>query len=170
MKTFYNVIFLDVDGVLNSEVWNEKHQREIQDGLLIDSVKVKLLGELVRQTEARLVLHSGWRFWFDKNLQPVKSEAEYLRELLQKEQMEIYSVTPDFSTEEIRKTKRFSLVKAGEIRAWLEEHREVKSWIVLDDLDLNDEEIKRRQIRTNNKTGLTKEDVEKAMRLALYGI
>lgn len=170
MKTFYNVIFLDVDGVLNSEVWNEKHQREIQDGLLIDSVKVKLLGELVRQTEARLVLHSGWRFWFDKNLQPVKSEAEYLWELLQKEQMEIYSVTPDFSTEEIRKTKRFSLVKAGEIRAWLEEHREVKSWIVLDDLDLNDEEIKRRQIRTNNKTGLTKEDVEKAMRLALYGI
>lgn len=170
MKTFYNVIFLDVDGVLNSEVWNEKHQREIQDGLLIDSVKVKLLGELVRQTEARLVLHSGWRFWFDKNLQPVKREAEYLRELLQKEQMEIYSVTPDFSTEEIRRTKRFSLVKAGEIRAWLEEHREVKSWIVLDDLDLNDEEIKRRQIRTNNKTGLTKEDVEKAMRLALYGI
>lgn len=27
-----NVIFLDVDGVLNSKFWDDGHQREISDG------------------------------------------------------------------------------------------------------------------------------------------
>ena len=31
------VIFLDIDGVLNSNFWNDTHQREISDGTLIGS-------------------------------------------------------------------------------------------------------------------------------------
>lgn len=38
------VIFLDIDGVLNSNFWNDTHQREISDGTLIDEEKVMLLG------------------------------------------------------------------------------------------------------------------------------
>ena len=34
------VIFLDIDGVLNSNFWNENHQREISDGTLIDEEKI----------------------------------------------------------------------------------------------------------------------------------
>ena len=30
------VIFLDIDGVLNSNFWNDTHQREISDGTLIE--------------------------------------------------------------------------------------------------------------------------------------
>lgn len=40
------VIFLDIDGVLNSNFWNDTHQREISDGTLIDEEKVMLLGNL----------------------------------------------------------------------------------------------------------------------------
>ena len=29
------VIFLDIDGVLNSNFWNDTHQREISDGTLL---------------------------------------------------------------------------------------------------------------------------------------
>lgn len=43
-----NIIFLDIDGVLNSNFWNKSHQREISDGSLIDVEKIKLLAELVR--------------------------------------------------------------------------------------------------------------------------
>ena len=32
-----NVIFLDIDGVLNSKFWNDEHQKEISNGLLIDA-------------------------------------------------------------------------------------------------------------------------------------
>ena len=44
------VIFLDIDGVLNSNFWNNGHQIEISDGTLIDEEKIKLLAYLVRET------------------------------------------------------------------------------------------------------------------------
>ncbi len=53
------VIFLDIDGVLNSNFWNHTHQFEISDGTLIDRDKIKMLAELVRRTGAEIILHSG---------------------------------------------------------------------------------------------------------------
>ena len=38
-----NVIFLDVDGVLNSRFWEDEHQREISEGKYLDIDSVKLL-------------------------------------------------------------------------------------------------------------------------------
>ena len=37
------VIFLDIDGVLNSNFWNESHLKEISDESLIDAEKIKIL-------------------------------------------------------------------------------------------------------------------------------
>lgn len=156
------VIFLDIDGVLNSNFWNDAHQMEIGNGLLIDVEKVQLLGILVRETNAKIILHSGWRFWFDAELNPLRREAEKLKNLLKSEGLTIAGVTPDYATEEIRKSKKFSLVKASEILAWLREHEEVERWIVLDDLDLHHQEITAHQLRTDPSVGLTIEDVYKA--------
>lgn len=50
------VVFLDIDGVLNAEFWNESHQKEISDGQLIDRDKVKLLAQLIDRTDARRIL------------------------------------------------------------------------------------------------------------------
>ena len=47
------VIFLDIDGVLNSNFWNESHQIEISDGTLIDVEKIKLLEEPPWKTTTR---------------------------------------------------------------------------------------------------------------------
>lgn len=58
-----NVIFLDVDGVLNSKFWENEHQREISNGKYIDPEAVKLLRSLVKRTNAKIILHSGWRAW-----------------------------------------------------------------------------------------------------------
>ena len=46
------VIFLDVDGVLNSKAWNHTHSLEISRGEYIDQTKVKLLSDLVEKAEA----------------------------------------------------------------------------------------------------------------------
>ncbi len=56
------VLFLDIDGVLNSNLGNDSHQTEISDGTLIDEEKVKLLALLIRETDSEIILHSGWRF------------------------------------------------------------------------------------------------------------
>ena len=156
------VIFLDIDGVLNSSFWNAGHQKEISAGMLIDLEKIRLLGKLVRNTKAEIILHSGWKFWFDPDLKPLCKEAAYLQRQMQREGLMIAGTTPDHSTEEIRISKKFSLVKAGEILAWLDEHKGVDRWIVLDDLDLHDPRIEIHQLRTDPDTGLTEEDVQRA--------
>lgn len=157
------VIFLDIDGVLNSDLWNEKNQHAISGGLLIDSDKVELLSEIVIRTGANIVLHSGWKFWFNSKLEPLRKESHVLVELFEQRNLAITDITPDFSTEEIRKTKKFSLVKGKEILAWLDEHPNVENWIVIDDLDLHNDEMERHQVRTNQITGLTREDVNLAI-------
>lgn len=159
------VIFLDIDGVLNSHFWNENHQREISDGTLIDESKIRLLCKLIANTDAKIILHSGWKYWFDSDLRPLRMEAENLRVLLEKEGLVISGVTPDHATEEIKKSKKFSLVKAGEILAWLEQHNDVDAWVVLDDLDLHNAEVARHQVKIDQRIGLTIEDVEKAKRM-----
>lgn len=116
------VIFLDIDGVLNTISQNNDHQLEISMQDYISGDKVELLSRIIKSTEAVVVMHSGWRFWFDEKLEPLNNEAAYLTSLLNKYGIKIYDKTPDFSTDEIRKSKKFSLVKASEISAWLEEH------------------------------------------------
>ena len=161
------VIFLDIDGVLNSNFWNDTHQREISDGTLIDEEKVMLFGQLIRNTNAKVILHSGWKFWLDSEVKPLCREAEHLISMLKKEGIKVDGVTPDYTTEEIRKSKKFSLVKASEILAWVSQHDNVEKWIVIDDLDLHNEEIRKHQILTDASIGLTAENICEAERLLL---
>lgn len=121
------VLFLDIDGVLNSNFWNDNHQREISDGTLIDEQKIKLLAQLVKKTKIKIILQSGWRVWFDDKLKPTRKEAQRLVEMLAEEGLTIDGVTPDLTTEEIRRTKKFSMVKADEILLWLKEHEDVSA-------------------------------------------
>ena len=163
-----NVIFLDVDGVLNSKFWDDEHQREISEGKNVDIYAVKLFSKLVKKTDAKVILHSGWRFWFDDELKPKRPEAEFLANVMAKENVVISGVTPDLTTEEIRKTKKFSLVKADEILLWLKENS-ADNWLVIDDLDLHNTEVEKHQIKTNAEIGLTEEDVEKACEILRTG-
>lgn len=161
------VIFLDVDGVLNSNFWVEDNQKEISEDTLIEKEKVELLRQIVCETGASIVMHSGWRFWFDENLKPKRKEAKQFLTILQNHELKIFSVTQDFATEEIRKTKKFSLVKAKEILAWIEMHPEIEKWLVIDDLDLNNGEVERHQLKTDSTIGLTEEDVEIAIKMLI---
>ena len=76
------IIFLDVDGVLNSDSWNQEHENEIKNGILIDKEKIEILSKLIKTTGAKIVLHSGWRFWFDKNFSPIRKESKNFKNLL----------------------------------------------------------------------------------------
>lgn len=159
------VIFLDIDGVLNSNFWNDSHLREISNGTLIDEEKIRLLSGVVSRTDAKIILHSGWRTWFDPELKPLRIEAEKLVELLKKEGLHIDGSTPDLTTEEIRNTKKFSLVKAEEILLWLSLHHDVSKWVVLDDLDLHNVQIEQHQVKPEQTIGLTPADAEKAVKI-----
>ena len=161
------IIFLDIDGVLNYDFWNQSHQREISNGTLIDAKKVKLLSLLIQRTNAKIVLHSGWKYWFDEDFKPICPEAENLVMLFKKEGLLLEDITPDHATEEIRRNKKFSHVKAFEILAWLAEHKDIDNWVVIDDLDLHSKEIEMHQVKTDPRIGLTIDDVYKAEKMLL---
>lgn len=65
---------------------------------------------MVKQTDAKIVLHSGWRMWFDKEIKPLRPESEKLVEMLKKEELSIEGVTPDpaigLSSEDIGKAEK----------------------------------------------------------------
>lgn len=75
-----DVIFLDIDGVLNSNLWNKSHQKEIKERTLIDRNLISLLSILVKTTNTKIILSSGWRFWFNEKMRPLCTEAERLVE------------------------------------------------------------------------------------------
>ena len=92
-------------------------------------------------------------------------EAEKLLKLMADDGLKISGMTPDLTTEEIRKTKKFSLVKAEEILLWLELHHNVSGWVVLDDLALHNEAVAKHQVKPNQVTGLTSEDIAEAEKI-----
>jgi len=159
------IIFLDVDGVLNSEVWNHNHKFEAENGFLIDEEAIKLLSYLIKTSGAKIVLHSGWRFWFDKNFSPIRKESENFKNLLDKNGLSFYDFTPDLTTEEIRESGKFSLAKPKEILLWLNNHSDISNWVVIDDIVLNDETIQKHQVAPDSKIGLSIADLEKAIKL-----
>ena len=160
------IVFLDIDGVLNRQrkasafSGKQELQPDGQDEV-IEEDRVALLSGLVHKTGARLVLHSGWRFYFDGNGKPTHPAAEKLIRILEKHDLSFFSFTPDLSDETIRKERMFSLVKAKEILLWLQ-GQAVESYVVLDDLELHDETIDAHQVRPDGSVGLTEHDVEKA--------
>jgi len=154
------VIFLDIDGVLNSEEFLKNNQDEV-----IDRNNVNVLKNIIDKTGEVIVMSSGWRLWFDEDMMPKDGYSQYLYDILREFDIKLFDKTPDFSTEEIRTRKTFSHVKAKEIIAWLSEHKTVDKYVVLDDLDLKNEEINSHLIRTNAMVGITEEDGKRAIHM-----
>ena len=112
------IIFLDVDGVLNSIDSEDRLGAFIG----IDYSGVKLLREIVDKTDAKIVLVSSWKRRWHKTKEDQGILANYLDKRLAEENLEIIDKTKD------------SITNRGEgIFNWLSVHPEVDSWIILDD-------------------------------------
>lgn len=135
------VIFLDVDGVLNSS----------QDGnsirLRTDS-HLELLEHIVRETGAKVVLSSSWR------IGPAKA-LNNLHKRLEEYGLEIMDSTPDLG----------SLCRGDEIRQWLKNNGEyVEKFVILDDEDNMAEFTETNLVQTDSKIGLQAEDSIKCIK------
>lgn len=130
------VIFLDIDGVLNSDEYLDKVKNSDIQGIErdIDVGKVKLLKRAIDETGARVVLSSSWRY---------TRNARYLKELLAN-----YEIRVD-STPYIRDERGL------EIKKWLSENQGVEDFIILDDeiFDSFDEELIKKLVKVSNGNG-----------------
>ena len=130
------VIFLDIDGVLNSDEYLDKVKNSDIQGIErdIDVGKVKLLKRAIDETGARVVLSSSWRY---------TRNARYLKELLANYEIRVDS------------TPYIQDIRGLEIKKWLSENQGVEDFIILDDeiFDSFDEELIKKLVKVSNGNG-----------------
>ena len=87
-----NIIFLDVDGVLNSMAYFE--QNKDKGRIEISDYHLQMLAKIYHACDAKIVLSSSWRELDDESDIHVYWMYEYLVNELAKYDMEIISKTP----------------------------------------------------------------------------
>lgn len=130
------VIFLDVDGVLNSDEYFDKIRNLDIQGIEreVDIEKIKLLKKAIDKTGAKVVLSSSWRY---------TKYAQYLKELLSN--YDIYVDSTPFIENE----------RGLEIKKWLSDNQDVEDFVILDDeiFDSYDESLIKNLIKISNGNG-----------------
>ena len=122
------VIFLDIDGVLNTyqtfKDINEEYKKTGIDRIEIDEFRLEFLKEIIEKTGAVVVLNSSWKnnckMENGKYITLSKKMRQFI-EILSKHNISIYDFTLDFKTN-----------KQEAIYRWLE-GKNIESFIIIDD-------------------------------------
>lgn len=147
------VIFLDVDGVLNSRDWLENNRVRTENS--VNPEKVKLLAEIVQNTHAEVVLSSTWRYI------PEHPMFIYLTDMLRKNGIKIHSFIPKLDGD-----------RPKEIKEWIEKQSEKVQFVSIED-DFSEEDYRKYGIEDflvktsyyGKHGGLQRNHVEKAIQL-----
>ena len=118
------IIFLDIDGVLNSSDYRQRMGMDYFSQI-IDRRKMPLLKHMVEETGAEVVLSSTWRKFWNPGETQTDSAGQYFFDLFREYGLWIHSKTP-------------VLERAGrneEIQAWLERNPYIDGYVILDDKD-----------------------------------
>ena len=175
------VIFLDIDGVLNSDYdWLASKKTMIVNDtgyMGISNVRLRLLKQIVDATDAKIVLVSSWKRHYISYKNQVKDYLEanvdmplshycerdkfgyYLHRKFRKNGLEIFDTTLMY--------ERTSRHRGDGICNYLSAHKDITNWVVLDDeifIDYYDN-ITQHLIFTNDQFGLTKQNVEDAIKI-----
>ena len=171
------VLFLDIDGVLNSENWFayriycvknnmvnilmnfvDTDDRNIKHKLtMLDDRAIANLNRIVEETGCKVVLSSSWR-------SSIESENIFTQNLLKLKgfKYEFYDVTPRLWFND------FSIRRGEEIKFWLDkesEKHEIESFVILDDdSDMLPEQMNN-FIHVDGQVGLTDRDVLTAIEI-----
>lgn len=151
------LIFLDIDGVLNSQQWMMRQPKTCNFLREVDRDAVALLTELVQRTGANIVVSSSWRIIHSlSNIRGVLHTAGFPHPV------PIIAKTPRLPS---RDHEGRRLYRGDEIQAWLDAYKEpIESFVILDD-DSDMAHLAPRLVQTSNLWGLEREHVERAVAL-----
>ena len=148
------VIFLDKDGVLNSDDFFDNIETADPKGREcdVDIEKVKLLKEAIKQTGATVVVTASARY---------TRGGQTFMQLLRDHQI-FADLTPLIGNE-----------RGLEIKEWLSKHPETEDFVILDDeiFESYDEELMKKLIKISNGNGinfgegLQRKDIEQIIQM-----
>jgi hypothetical protein len=158
------VIFLDMDGVLNSVDYfdrNSAHRGRVEHGsdawwtAMVDPAAVERLNSIVEGSGAKVVISSSWRYHCTpKDMQRILSARGFRGEVVGR--------TPH-ATEMPASLSRMGR-RGLEVEVWLAKHKHVEDFVILDDLGEGSfEGLLPRLVRTSWGHGLLDEHVERAL-------
>lgn len=141
------IIFLDFDGVLNN-------MNCLAYGHMFSDDNMKNLAKIIKTTNAKIVLTTSHRN------SPLSLHA--FNETCIKHGIDglVYGKTDVIPpTQDVFKNRR---IRPTEIEMWLDDHPEVKRYVIIDDMDMIDVN---NFVRTNFHYGLTEIDADKAINI-----
>ena len=120
------IIFLDIDGVIKTKSCLrrafKKYRKLVPD--ILDERAVINLNKLVKETDAKIVITSTWRYG---------NTAEDLQRLLAKHGVigEIIGMTPELG--QMENSSFGNITRGQEIQEWLNLHNVPVDYVILDD-------------------------------------
>ena len=144
------VIFLDVDGVLNSAETRAKI-----DGLKgVSKNNLRILRHIVARTQAKIVLTSAWNINFDEKLVPTTKAGMYLYRRLWENNLWIYDKVNDYGGN-----------REQAVAEYVKKHNNLTDWVIIDDTHYGDyEKLNLKHIvYTSPALGLTKASATEAI-------
>lgn len=150
------IVFLDVDGVLNTQSSREEDVNHLPPPELLQNLKF-----LVDSTQCKIILSSTWRL------------SDYKRSQLDHVFLQ-YGLAINGATPDLEKTAKGDRV--DEILLWLEMHaaksEHVQAWVVVDDMDLLRQNPRLKEenfVHTSDEKGFNLPKMEEALQKLLAG-
>ena len=146
------VIFLDVDGVLNSHEYVVKKKERGLIGTYDDFVV--RLAKIVKETGAKIVMSSCWRSGF---LDGKNDHYEtHITQRFFKHGIEVYDITP-----------YVKMIRGLEIKEWLSKHNQIERYVIIDDetFNIKDHFPSDVIVKTSFQEGLQDKHVERAIKI-----
>ena len=160
------VLFLDLDGVLNTGRWHSQTSRhELQDeyGYTFDPIAVTNLGKIIDETGAEIVISSSWKSFGLSELEDMWSERGLPGKLI--------GITPNTVSDEmllnvdLDHMEIFS-IRGMEIKEWLDtKGKKVSHYAIIDDMDNFLPEQHPHFVQTNPEVGITEENALHAIKI-----
>jgi len=140
------IIFLDIDGVMNSEQYYRAVDRKQKNWSRFDPSAVLLIKNLIEEFSPKIVITSTWRFGAIKQLSEELKSAELINYLHK-----------DWKTPQVYPPNR-----GKEIKMWLDKHPEISEYVIIDDDKEMFEEQEAKLVQTELYSGLKSEHYHKA--------
>ena len=158
------VIFLDIDGVLNTGWWYTQMDRNTPKdkyGYAFDPNAVANLKKIIDETGADIVISSSWKSFGFSELEDMWQDRGLPGKLI--------GITPNSVSDEmllnadLDHMELFS-IRGMEIKEWLTKHgKRVSQYAIIDDMNNMLPEQQPYFIQTNSEVGITDEDAERAI-------
>lgn len=162
-----NIIFLDIDGVLNNFHTLKRNISNYEETgnweINIDENKIELLSKIVEVNNAKIVLSSSWKINWDED--NISKDLLSLFKLFKKYNIECIGRTPNI------KNGINTMWKDYDILAYLCSHPEVEHFCIIDDEDYDISILNSYLVKTEDytqdefKEGLLEEHREEIKRI-----